>query len=77
MLSVRDYLRAYAHTGAAIKGVTCCGRQLLVWRNGSHLSLTSYRMKKDEKKVPKLVLKFKGKYTVLLFRKRPQGVKIL
>jgi hypothetical protein len=57
MLSVRNYLRAYVNTGAAIKGVTCCARQLLVWRNGSHLSLTSYRMKTDEKKrkVPKLV----------------------
>jgi hypothetical protein len=49
MLSVRYYLRAYVNTGAAIKGVTCSARQLLVWRNGSHLSLTSYR-KKTEKK---------------------------
>jgi len=50
MLSVRDYLRAYVNTTAVIKGVTCCARQLLVWRNGSHLSLTSYRMKTDGKK---------------------------
>jgi len=77
MLSVRNYLRAYVNTGAAIKGVTCSARQLLVWRNGSHLSLTSYRMKTDgekKRKVPKLVPTCKGKYIALRGRKLPQGV---